>query len=64
MEIKLLTTEEIAETLHCSRRYVYRLIGTDNFPKMKVGKKYLVPAEDLARWLHDSCGVDSKRKKA
>lgn len=57
MDTRLLTTEEVAVILHCSRRYVYQLIGTGDFPKMKVGKKYLIPADELDRWVHNSCAA-------
>ena len=52
MDTKLLTTEEVAAILRCSRRYVYRLIDNEDFPKLKIGRKYLVPADELDRWIH------------
>ena len=62
MQTTLLTTEEVAEVLHCSRRYVYQLIGTKDFPKLKVGRKYLIPADDLDKWVHANCLTVGKKE--
>lgn len=52
METNLLTADEVAEVLRCSRRFVYRLMERSDFPKIKIGRRYLVPTDELDRWVH------------
>ena len=53
MESKLLTTKEVAQVLRCSLQYMYRLIKDPTFPKVKIGKHYLVPEDELDKWIYD-----------
>lgn len=55
METKLLTTNEVAEILHCSTRYVCKLLNEKELPGVRVGKKYLVPADVLSDWIRKNC---------
>lgn len=57
METKLLTTDEVAEILHCSKRYVCKLLSEKELPGVKIGRKYLVPADALTEWIHKNCEV-------
>lgn len=49
MAQQLLTTEELATYLHCSRRYIYAINA--ELPKIKIGKRYMYDPDDIAAWL-------------
>lgn len=52
MDKKLLTVNDVAEILYCSAGCVYKMIKTTDLPKVKIGHKYLIPADELDRWIH------------
>lgn len=56
---KLLTTEEVADILRCSTRYVRVLVHGNELPTVKVGKKYLIPADALTNWIHSCSKQDT-----
>lgn len=60
METKLmyLTTEETAEVLHCSTRYVCKLLNERKIPGIKMGRRYLVPAEALSEWVQKNTKLE------
>ena len=62
METSLLTADEVAEVLRCSRRFVYRLMERSDFPKLKIGRKYLVPTDELDRWVHANSAAEAAEK--
>ena len=45
---------ETAAAIGVSRKFLYEKILTDpGFPVIKLGKKYIVPVEDLRLWLSE-----------
>lgn len=62
METTLLTTKEAASILRCSQRLVYQLIEEKSIPFVKIGRRYLIPADELNRWIHESCEIRNDGK--
>ena len=49
----VLTPDEVARRLRCSRRTVYNLIGDGRLPSFRVGKLRRVRRDDLERFITD-----------
>lgn len=49
----VLTPNEVARRLRCSRRTVYNLIGGGRLPSFRVGKLRRIRREDLERFIID-----------
>lgn len=50
---KMLTPQEVKDILKVSMNYTYRLIKTDGFPTIKIGKRYFIPEKALEKWIDD-----------
>jgi excisionase family DNA binding protein len=48
---RLLSVDEAAARLHCSRRQVFRLLGDRVLPSVKVGRTRRVAASDVDAYL-------------
>jgi excisionase family DNA binding protein len=46
-----LTTEEVLEYLHLTRRTVYRLVKAGKIPAIRIGHQYRYPRRDVELWL-------------
>lgn len=46
-----LTVEKLCEVLHCGKRWAYNLVNQPDFPSIRLGHKYLIPKEELHKWL-------------
>ena len=53
MEKLTLSVAEAAEVVGISVRYMYDLVKTDGFPTIQVGRRLLVSAKGLERWLEE-----------
>lgn len=49
MAAKLLTVDEVGETLRISKVTVYRLFETGELNRIKIGRRTLVSADDVDR---------------
>jgi excisionase family DNA binding protein len=47
------TVSELAEMIPLGKNTLYRLVSRKDFPKMVVGKKILIPADELEKYLAD-----------
>ncbi len=47
----LLTRREVAKLLKCSVRHVDRMIREEALPVVRIGRRVLVPREELDKWL-------------
>lgn len=47
------TVTELAEIIPLGKNTLYRLVNTEDFPKVIVGKKILIPVEELRKYLAD-----------
>lgn len=50
----ILTTKDVAERLHMGINQTRDLIRRDDFPKITVGKKWLIPEDALEDWIKRS----------
>ena len=48
---KLLTLEEVSEIFRFSPEKTSQLVNTPGFPKLKLGKQYRIPEEELEKWI-------------
>ena len=51
MEKLTLSVAEAAKVVGISDRYMYDLVKTEGFPTIRVGRRLLVSAPGLMRWL-------------
>ena len=47
----LLNVKQLAELLGVSDSSVYELIQEDDFPSLRIGKRIVVPKEELRKWI-------------
>jgi excisionase family DNA binding protein len=50
---RVLTVEEVAELLRCTRNTVYRLIEEEGLPAFRVGRRYRVLSTLLIGWMEE-----------
>lgn len=55
-QIQMLDVKDIQGIFKCSKNTAYRLIHSDGFPSIKVGRKMLVPVTSLNKWLAQNEG--------
>lgn len=53
---KVLSVEELQDVLKIGRNTTLKLIKTDGFPTIKIGKRILVPVAGLDAWLIQNTG--------
>ena len=51
MEKLTMTVDELREAMGCGRRQAYDLVNRADFPKIRLGKRILIPRDALMRWL-------------
>lgn len=51
-----MTVEEVAMTLQVSRPTAYMLINREDFPKIRIGRRIIVPREGFERWIEENTG--------
>ena len=47
----LLNVKQLADLLGVSDSSVYELIQEDDFPSLRIGKRIVIPKEELRRWI-------------
>lgn len=67
MEKLTLSIPEAAKVLGVSKTFMYRIAKNKSFPTIAVGKRILVPAKGLERWIEEQaqegCNPHSKSKE-
>ena len=53
-----LTAPEVGEVLGISRAAAYELVRSEGFPRMKIGKRILVPRDAFLRWIDENTEVE------
>jgi excisionase family DNA binding protein len=74
MKSQFLTVSEIAEFFKFSKSSAYRLIGSNAFPYIRLGQRFLIWSEDLEEWIrnkqrneclmpciHENFGINNER---
>lgn len=59
----VLTTKEVSKKLHMGINQTRELIKRDDFPKITIGKKWLIPENELDKWLSQNIGKKLKLDK-
>lgn len=54
---EILEVKDIMEKLHIGRNSAYALMKTKNFPSIKIGRRYIVFANDFEKYLCDHIGT-------
>lgn len=52
------TINDLLDLLPLGRNSIYRLVGRDDFPKIRIGKKIIIPAKKLEEWLEANIGTE------
>ena len=50
----LLNTTQLADLLGVSHSSVYELIQEDGFPSLRIGKRIVIPKEELRQWISNN----------
>ena len=50
----LLNVKQLAELLGVSDSSVYELSQEDDFPSLRIGKRIVIPKEELRKWIRDT----------
>ena len=53
-----LTAPEVGEVLGISRAAAYELVRSEGFPRMRIGKRILVPKDKFICWIADQTEVE------
>lgn len=56
---QVLTVEEVAEMLRCTRGTIYRLIEEEGLPAFRVGRRYRVLSTLLIGWMEERSQSDN-----
>jgi len=49
-----MTVEEVARALQVSRSTAYDLVRSEGFPKIRIGRRLLVPRKAFRDWLEEN----------
>jgi Predicted transcriptional regulator len=52
-----LNVEDVAKALNISRANAYVLVNSESFPKIKLGKRLLVPKQAFVNWMDSQLTV-------
>lgn len=53
MEKVLMTVEEMRKVTGFSRPMAYQLVNREDFPKIRIGRRIMIPAKQLERWIEE-----------
>lgn len=56
--------KEASEMLGLSTATMYKLVHSEGFPSIRVGKKILINVEGLKNWLNERSGTGAKKDDA
>ena len=51
MEKVVLTVQEVQQLTGLGKNTVYQMVNRADFPKLRVGKRILIPCDAFMRWL-------------
>ena len=58
MERMALSVTEVQEALGIGRNSVYDLVNRADFPKIRMGRKIIIPRDAFLRWLDQHTGTE------
>lgn len=50
----MINVEELRELLRVSKSVAYQLVRRDDFPTLRIGKRILIPTEELRDWIKNN----------
>ena len=50
-ETTFLSPKDLSKILHFNISKIYAIIAQDDFPKIKVGRQYIIPSDKFAQWV-------------
>ena len=50
----MLSMPDVAAVLGISRAGAYELVHAEDFPKLRIGSRIVVPKEELREWIHEN----------
>lgn len=53
MEKILLTVDEMRKITGFSRPMAYQMVNREDFPKVRLGRRIMIPAKQLERWIEE-----------
>lgn len=56
----ILTTKEVSQKLHMGINQTRNLIKRKDFPKITYGRKWIIPEEELDKWITKNLGKTIK----
>lgn len=59
---KMLQVKDVKKVLGCSLPMAYDIIRCDDFPKIKIGRRYFVPQKAFETWVESYTGKEYKVK--
>ena len=48
----IMNVDDVKDVLRVSKPNAYKIMGSDTFPKLSIGKRLLVKKEDFLQWLN------------
>lgn len=58
-ETLVYTIDEFADLFKISKSMAYQIARADGFPKIRMGKRILIPKNELEQWMKEKCNGDS-----
>lgn len=49
------TISDLYDLLPLGKNSIYKLVNEKDFPKLKIGKKYIIPIKGFEDWLKSHC---------
>jgi excisionase family DNA binding protein len=63
-EGQLMTADDVARLLRCSKRHIYRLTDSNRMPSpVRLGNLVRWRRNEIDRWINDGCRPDSVRTR-
>lgn len=59
MEKLALSVSEVQEALGIGRNAVYNLVNRADFPKIRMGRKLIIPRDAFLRWLDEQTTAEA-----
>lgn len=59
MERMTLSVAEVQKALGIGKSAVYALINREGFPKIRMGRKFIIPREAFLRWLDQQTSTEA-----
>lgn len=57
-QVLFYTISDLLELLPLGRNTIYSLVNRDDFPKVRIGRKIIIPVQKLNEWLEVNIGAE------